>query len=214
MNFSLPKAVEQELQKLSAPPSAQKSIVDFCILLDKWNQKMNLSGSKSPDDLATEHVLDTLRAAQHLPVSEAFLDIGSGAGFPGIILGMLWPEREGHLVEPKEKSATFLKEAVKNLGLSNVTIYVRAIEDLQGEEVIPIYQEYFSISRAFSPMKKFLGHCSYLVREESPLFLMTGENSEVLDEAALAKYQLFVAKSTKYDSDKPKKLLVEIRKQL
>jgi 16S rRNA (guanine527-N7)-methyltransferase len=210
MNFSLPASVRSELQKTTTQSEVERVITDFCILLDKWNQKISLTSARTPELIATEHVLDSILAARILPESEAFLDIGSGAGFPGLVLAMLWPNREAHLVEPKEKSSTFLKEAVKNLKLQNVTVHTIPIEELQGDEIVPIYQEHFSISRAFSPMRKFFGYCSYLVKDESPLYLMTGEDSEALDNSAIAKHELAIIKTTSYDSSKPKKLLVEI----
>jgi len=210
MNFSLPASVRSELQSISGQNNVEQQITDFCALLDKWNQKISLTSARNPEAIALDHVLDSVLAAKHLPQSEAFLDIGSGAGFPGLVLAMLWPDREAHLVEPKEKSSTFLKEAVKNLKLQNVTVHSIPIEELQGDEIVPIYKEHFSISRAFSPMRKFFGYCSYLVKEESSLFLMTGEDSEALDASAIAKHELIVLKKTPYDPSKPKKLLVEI----
>lgn len=210
MNFSLPANVRSELQKTTNPSEVEKLITDFCLLLDKWNQKISLTSARSPELIATDHVLDSILASKVLPESEAFLDIGSGAGFPGLVLAMLWPNREAHLVEPKEKSSTFLKEAIKNLKLNNVTVHTIPIEELQGDEIVPIYQEHFSISRAFSPMRKFFGYCSYLVKEESPLFLMTGDDSEALDEATIKKHELSITKQTPYDPSKPKKLVVEI----
>ena len=211
MDFILPDALKDELTIF--PSASLEQITTFCVLLDQWNKKINLTGSKSALEIAQDHVLDSIKAAKLLPTVEAFIDIGTGAGFPGLVLAMLWPDREAHLVEPREKSATFLKEAIKALGIKNVSVYIRAIEDLQGEEIIPIYQEFFSISRAFSPIKKFIGYCHYLIREESPLFLMTGENSEVLDPSILQKHNIRIVNSTGYDQNKPKKLLVELRSE-
>jgi|GEM_PF-439973 len=210
MNFSLPASVRSEIQTISSQNDVEQQVAAFCSLLDKWNQKISLTSARNPEAIALDHVLDSVLAAKHLPQSEAFLDIGSGAGFPGLVLAMLWPDREAHLVEPKEKSSTFLKEAVKNLKLQNVTVHSIPIEDLQGDEIVPIYKEHFSISRAFSPMRKFFGYCSYLVKEESPLFLMTGEDSEALDDSTMSKHFLTVINKTTYDPSKSKKLLVEI----
>jgi len=211
MDFSLPESCIKALNSLPASESTKTKLCDYVSLLHKWNQKTNLTGSKSTEEIASDHVLDSLLAAKHLPVTEALIDIGTGAGFPGLVLAMVWTDREIHLVEPKEKSVIFLKEAVKNLGLQNVTVHPLSVEDLQGDELVPIYQESFTISRAFSPMKKFFGYCDYLVHEDAPLFLMTGENSESLDPTVLEKSNLLVFKSTNYDSSKPKKILVEIR---
>lgn len=210
MNFSLPASVRSELQTIAAQNHVEQQITEFCALLDKWNQKISLTAARNPEAIALDHVLDSVLAAKYLPQSEAFLDIGSGAGFPGLVLAMLWPDREAHLVEPKEKSSTFLKEAVKNLKLQNVTVHAIPIEELQGDEIVPIYKEHFSISRAFSPMRKFFGYCNYLVKEESPLFLMTGEDSGAIDEATIGKHELRITNKTQYDPTKPKKLLVEI----
>jgi 16S rRNA (guanine527-N7)-methyltransferase len=210
MSFVLPAVLKNELNHFSPQGQTESLLIEFCAVLNKWNQKISLTSAKTPEAIATEHVLDSIIAAKYLPQSEAFLDIGSGAGFPGLVLAMIWPDREAHLVEPKEKSATFLKEAVKTLKLNNVTVHTIPIEELQGDEIVPIYQEHFSISRAFSPMRKFFGYCSYLVKEEAPLFLMTGEDSEALDEGTIKKHDLVITKKTQYDPAKPKKVLVEI----
>ena len=98
----------------------------YLTLLLKWNRKMNLTALRSPREIIIHHFLDSLLLLPHLPQSARLLDIGSGAGFPGLPLKIARPDLTIDLVEATAKKASFLKEAVRRLGLS-------------GMNVIPVY---------------------------------------------------------------------------
>lgn len=95
-------------------------------LLVIWNRKLNLTRIIDPIEAARLHFLESamLSAVLENPAKESrrVVDIGSGAGFPGLPLACVWPDCEFLLVEPSGKRAVFLKEAVRRLGLLNVTV--------------------------------------------------------------------------------------------
>lgn len=93
----------------------------FLGLLWKWNRRFNLTGAGSMDELVSGHVLDSLSIAGFVH-GERVLDVGTGAGFPGIPLALLSPEREFTLLDSNGKKTRFLFQASAELGLENVKI--------------------------------------------------------------------------------------------
>lgn len=92
-------------------------------LLLKWNRRINLTALRTPDEIISRHFLDSLLLLPHLPETGRLLDIGSGAGFPGLPLKIVRPGLAVDLVEATAKKASFLKEAVRRLGLSGVNVF-------------------------------------------------------------------------------------------
>jgi len=104
---------------------ASKQIDQFLAYLDlllKWNRKMNLTALRTPAEIISRHFLDSLLLLPHLPQNARLLDIGSGAGFPGLPLKIARPGLTIDLVEATAKKASFLKEAVRRLGLSGMNV--------------------------------------------------------------------------------------------
>jgi 16S rRNA (guanine527-N7)-methyltransferase len=94
----------------------------FTAALTEWGARMNLVGSTDPAAIA-RHIADSLAAAEHLPEACSVVDLGSGAGFPGIPIALARPDLRMTLVEIREKRLAFLRHAVRELGLA---IEVRA----------------------------------------------------------------------------------------
>jgi 16S rRNA (guanine527-N7)-methyltransferase len=87
-------------------------------LLLKWNARTNLTAIRDPEEIVRRHFGESLFAAQHLnPATTTLLDLGSGAGFPGLPIALLHPEIAVTLAESQNKKATFLREAVRTLGI-------------------------------------------------------------------------------------------------
>ena len=86
-------------------------------LLVTWNRKLNLTRIVDPTEAARRHFLESAYLATLVERPGSFVDVGSGAGFPGLPLACMWPESEAILVEPLVKRAVFLKETVRSLGL-------------------------------------------------------------------------------------------------
>lgn len=99
-----------------APPEMSQRIRDYIALLLKWNDKVNLTTITSPADILTRHFGESLFALPFIPTgARTLLDIGSGAGFPGLVLKMARPDLEVTLMEPVLKKSAFLKEAARNV---------------------------------------------------------------------------------------------------
>ena len=130
--------LQQGLQRLSVTldETAFAKVVQWARLLKQWNRTFNLLGNSDSVHLIDEHLLDSLAIVpvleRYLPrVEEALVDVGTGAGFPGILLAIVQPQRPIYLVEPVGKKVAFLRQSVLTLGLKNATVLAGKIEDLE-----------------------------------------------------------------------------------
>jgi 16S rRNA (guanine527-N7)-methyltransferase len=119
-------------QSLSSQQLAQVS--NYLDLLLKWNSKINLTAVRNPEEILTRHFGESFFAAQHLfpdpNAATTAIDLGSGAGFPGLPLKIWDPELSLTLIEANQKKATFLREAVRTLRLSNATVFAQRAESI------------------------------------------------------------------------------------
>ncbi len=130
--------LQQGLQRLSVTldETAFAKVVQWARLLKQWNRTFNLLGNSDSVHLIDEHLLDSLAIVpvleRYLPrAEEALVDVGTGAGFPGILLAIVQPQRPIYLVEPVGKKVAFLRQSVLTLGLKNATVLAGKIEDLE-----------------------------------------------------------------------------------
>jgi 16S rRNA (guanine527-N7)-methyltransferase len=107
-------------------------LVSFVDLLGSWNRRVNLVGDRDPEVLARKHVPDCLALWPLLPPAGPVVDVGSGAGLPGIVLGCLRPDLEIWLIESRRKRVSFLSEAKARLGLGMVTVLEGRAEEVSG----------------------------------------------------------------------------------
>jgi len=102
----------------------------FTLLL-QWNAKINLTSIRSPEEIATRHFEESLLLATLIPApSGPMVDIGSGAGFPGLPLKIAWPDVETILLEPNHKKSTFLKEVARSSGLEGIEVRAERLEQV------------------------------------------------------------------------------------
>ncbi len=99
-------------------------------LLEKWNKIHNLTGAKTPDQI-DNFIVDALFPITFLPPVKKAMDIGTGAGFPGMILAIAMPDTQFTLVEPLSKRASFLQFVKADLGLANVDVKALRAEQLE-----------------------------------------------------------------------------------
>ena len=169
------------------PPLSQEQKHQFGLLgplYKDWNEKINVISRKDIDNLYVNHVLHSLGIAKiisFLPDAEV-LDVGTGGGFPGIPLAILFPEAKFHLVDSIGKKISVVKEVSHALGLKNVTS-----EQIRGEQLKQKYD--FIVSRAVTQMKEFYGWVENKVKKESLhsmdngiLYLKGGDLDEELSE--------------------------------
>jgi 16S rRNA (guanine(527)-N(7))-methyltransferase RsmG len=135
------------------PDAALEATLDrFLDLLRQWNIRINLVADARPEVIRTRHIADSLQLAGLLPASTGPLaDLGSGAGFPGLVLA-LTTSRPVHLVESDRRKAAFLTEAAAQLGLRHVTVHPLRAETarLPALEIIT--------ARALAPLADLLPH--------------------------------------------------------
>ena len=111
--------------------------IHFDLLL-RWNSRMNLSAVREPEAIARRHFLESIFAAQHVPQDvETLLDFGSGAGFPGLPIAVLRPEIRVTLAESQTKKGAFLREVVRNAGLSCV-VYEGRVEKMDSNRIFDV----------------------------------------------------------------------------
>lgn len=105
--------------------SRLSAISKYIDLLVKWNARINLTAIREPEEMVQRHFGESFFAANHLlqkPITSA-IDLGSGAGFPGVPLAMLAPEVQVTLIEVQQKKGTFLRELISQLGIKNAKVF-------------------------------------------------------------------------------------------
>lgn len=120
-NHPLYQQLSEGLTKLSLNIEHAHKLLDYLDLLVRWNKAYNLTAIRDPNEMLTKHLLDSL--AMHPYFTQANLaDLGTGAGLPGIPLAIIRPEAQITLIESNGKKTRFLREVVRQLKLSNVTV--------------------------------------------------------------------------------------------
>jgi len=115
------------------PPEQLEQISKYIDIMTKWNEKINLTAVRDPEDIVLRHFGEAFFAARTLLEPESALevmDVGSGAGFPGMPLKLFAPRIKLTLVEAQEKKATFLREVTRALAFGNVSVLAARAETL------------------------------------------------------------------------------------
>ena len=157
-----------EALDLSLPKDAHAKLLQHIELVEKWNRVYNLTAVRELDQMLTQHVFDSLAVASHLK-GNTLVDVGSGAGFPGIPLAIARPAMAVTLVEANHKKSAFLKQAVIELGLVNVDVVNARVETWK-----PATRYDVVISRAFSDLADFVALAGHLCADGGVLAAMKG----------------------------------------
>jgi 16S rRNA (guanine527-N7)-methyltransferase len=116
-------------------------LVAYATLLDTWGSRLNLTGLHGVDAILARLVVDATLVGRALPDFASLVDIGSGAGLPGIPMALLFPERQFLLIEPRERRHHFLRHAVRELRVENIrTLRARADEPVPERHDVAIAQ--------------------------------------------------------------------------
>ncbi|HEY9127542.1 MAG TPA: 16S rRNA (guanine(527)-N(7))-methyltransferase RsmG, partial [Acidobacteriaceae bacterium] len=125
-----PRIAELLAPYLAVPQELLPQLSAYLDLLVRWNARTNLTAIRDPEEMVRRHFGESLFAAQHLGSPATLLDLGSGAGFPGLPVALARPEIAVTLAESQGKKATFLREVVRTLGLKNVEVWAGRAEAL------------------------------------------------------------------------------------
>jgi 16S rRNA (guanine527-N7)-methyltransferase len=117
---------------LEIEPSVLDRLAGYLAELDSWRRTANLTGRLGPDELAG-HTLESVLGSKLITHGARVVDVGSGAGFPGLPLAIARPDLDMTLVEPRAKRCAFLRHVVRTLGLTNVKVLEARIEDVGGQ---------------------------------------------------------------------------------
>lgn len=140
----------------------------------KWNEKMNLTAIRSEKGIVLKHFLDSLSVFPHLPKISSLLDIGSGAGFPGIPLKMIQPSLEVTLIDSVRKKIDFQSHIIRTLGLKGIAAIHGRVQDKQ---ILQALGGRFdgTIARAFSDLDTLLLLSFPFLRRGGVVLAMRGE---------------------------------------
>lgn len=171
MTVVAPMTLQEGLARLNLalPPATQQKLLDYIALTQKWNKVYNLTALHDAQTMLTHHVLDSLAVAPHIKNAQRILDVGSGAGLPGIPLALALPDTHVTLLDSNHKKAAFLQQAVIELQLNNVNVLCERIEKLQYNQILSIV-----ISRAFAELPKFVALAGRLIAPGGMLIAMKG----------------------------------------
>ena len=159
------------LPDVRLPPDAGAKLNGYLDLLAKWNRTYNLTAIRARAQMMTHHVHDALAVLPFIrdAAQLRLLDVGTGAGIPGIPLAIARPAWHIVLVDPNHKRVAFLTQAIIELALANVRAIASRVEDLADEVPFDIV-----ISRAFSDLPRFVRAASHHVAKDGELVAMKG----------------------------------------
>lgn len=140
--------------------------------LKEWNKKINLTAIKNDKDIVVKHFLDSLILAPFLKSCKTLLDIGSGAGFPGIPIKIIMPELKVTLLDSNNKKVSFMNHIIRTLGLKDIEAVHARAED---EKIIKKLGMFDAVaSRAFAELKEFLKTAKPYAQENGLILAMKG----------------------------------------
>ncbi len=148
------------------------TLLDYAALIRKWNQAHNLTTIDDPAKMLTHHLLDSLSIARFVS-GDRCLDIGSGAGLPGMVMALANPEQQWTLVESRTKKASFLREAKTRCKAKNVTVIAARVEDYR-----PPANFDTLASRAVSTLANLISMTDHLHHPQGRLISMKGTYPE------------------------------------
>lgn len=182
---------ECKKQNIELDESKAKALKEYKELLVEWNEKMNLTAITEDYEVIVKHFVDCLECTHLITNEKKIIDVGTGAGFPGMPLAIYYPQIEFTLLDGLNKRLIFLEEVVNKLGLKNVKIvHARAEEAARNEE----YFESFDavVSRAVANLPVLLEYTSPYVKVNGKCIVMKGDNAK--EELNLAKNAMNILK--------------------
>ncbi len=162
--------LEDELRNFGLIPEEYpcNQYVIYIKLLSEWNKTYNLTAVKKPKQMIGRHIVDSLSVLPYIKGSHC-LDIGTGAGLPGMILAMTQPKKEWTLIDNIRKKVRFLNHVKHTFSMTNVEIIESRVE-----EFMPQSKFDTMICRAFAPLERLLQQTDHLFTSNNQLLAMKG----------------------------------------
>jgi 16S rRNA (guanine527-N7)-methyltransferase len=161
-----------ESLELRIDEMTRNRLLDYLDLLEKWNHVYNLTAIREKEKMVSMHLLDSIAILKHLP-SGPYLDVGTGAGLPGIPLATILKDETFSLVDIVQKKCAFLRQAKAELALDNVTVMCVKIDQWH-----PTQHFACIVARAYAEIPKFLESCKHLLAPGGQFAAMKGRLPE------------------------------------
>ena len=155
--------------KLDLGDDQVEKLLDYLALLNKWNAVYNLTSVRDPMQMVTLHVLDSLAAVPAFAGAGNVLDVGAGGGLPGMVLAISRPDMKVSMIDTVHKKTAFLNQVKAELGLANVTVYTKRVEQLEVKTKFDVIT-----SRAFADLSDFVNWSGHLLQEGGRFIALKG----------------------------------------
>ena len=164
-----------ESLNLSIAEDKVEQLLGFIKLLEKWNKAYNLTAIRDRDDMVRLHLLDSLAIVPFIE-GKRVIDIGTGAGLPGIPLAIYLPDIEFVLLDSNAKKTRFVQQAIIDLKLGNVSVCHNRVEQYHPERGFDT-----AITRAFAGLSDIVQLTAHLLNKDGVLLAMKGQAPDVLE---------------------------------
>ena len=158
-----------EAMGLPLDAAAQAKLIAYLELVGKWNKVYNLTAIREADQMVVLHLLDSLAVLPHVGAARTIVDVGSGAGLPGVPLAIARPDLRVTVLDASHKKAAFLRQAKAELRLENVEVVCQRVEQWH-----PAARFDLVLSRAFAELADFVGLARHLVAPGGAMLAMKG----------------------------------------
>jgi 16S rRNA (guanine527-N7)-methyltransferase len=152
--------------------SSWQQAARFHALLREQGEQRGLIGPREVSRIWTRHILNSAALTRFLPAAGAVADIGTGAGLPGVVVAVVRPDLDVHLIEPMQRRIVWLEEVVVELDLRNVTLHTARAEELHGVLRVDV-----ATARAVAPLGRLAGWSLPLVRPGGRLVALKGRRA-------------------------------------
>jgi len=188
--------------------SVQQKLVHYIQLIARWNKAFNLTAIRDVEEMVSKHLLDSL-AVQPYVEGNNILDVGSGAGLPGIPFAITSPDKHFVLLDCNGKKTRFLTQAKIDLKLDNVEVIHQRVEDYQ--PIVDGHRIYFDVitARAYASTADILNSTAHLQNGDTRILVMQGKLDEQIDGQ---QYQLIESHALDVYGLDAERHLLEIKK--
>ena len=191
---------------IACSPDIDAKLLLYLRLLQKWNRVYNLTAVHDLREMVTRHLLDSLAITSYMV--GRVVDVGTGAGLPGIPLALVLPQLRFVLVDSNAKKTRFVVQAVTELGLDNVDVVCE-----RAEEFTPLQAFDTLVVRAFAPIADALAVTSHLCANHGRILIMKGKNPEQELASVPAHYKVMNVHAVRVPGLNAKRHLVVITRQ-
>ena len=152
---------------LTLQQTQHDQLLEYLYLLEKWSQIYNLTAIRELPKMLSYHLLDSLSLVPRLTDCRKVLDVGSGAGLPGIPLAIAMPETNWVMLDSNARKTRFIRQAIAHCGLKNAQVVQSRVEDYHSPDRLD-----FIVSRAYAPLAEFCDSVAHLLDPKTQLLTM------------------------------------------